>query len=98
MVEQEVEEAVKMKKQLFKQWRRNDANRTAYANAKCAAKHTIRDAINSQVEQAIAEADSKKIFNIAKQRAKQRQDVVGTNCLKDAEGILQTNFAARIKR
>ena len=66
-----------MKKQLFKQWRRNrnDANRTAYANAKRAAKHTIRDAINSQAEQANAEADSKKIFNIAKQRAKQRQDV-----------------------
>ena len=32
-----------------------------------------------------------------KQRAKQRQDVVGTNCLKDAEGKLQTNIAARKK-
>ena len=97
---QEVEEAVRMKKQLFKQWRRNknDANRTEYANVKRAAKHTIIcDAINSQVEQAIAEADSMKIFNIAKQRVKQRQDVVGTNCLKDAEEKLQTNIAARKK-
>ena len=84
---------MKLKKPLFKQWRRNrnDANRTAYANAKRAAKHTIRHAINSQVKQAIAEADYKKIFNISKQR----QDVVGTNCLKDAEGKLYTNIAAR---
>ena len=86
----ELEALVKSKKEAFKKWfkEKTHANRQEYVITKNTLKSAVRQAMSLAAEKAIAEADDKKIFAIAKQRAKEQEDVVASNCLRAQDGKL----------
>ena len=86
--------AVKEKRKCFKKWHktRTEVDRARYKEAKRNARKVIAMAQELKRVELVSELDSEEgkrnVFRIAKQMAKERQDVVGGNCLNDNRGRL----------
>jgi len=89
---EEVSSAVEEKKRYYKEWRRtkNEQDMMIYKEAKIRARRAVALAKENKRKEVANELESEKgkrnVFRIAKQMAKERQDVLGVNCLKDSKG------------
>ena len=89
---EEVAKAVKNKREIFKNWQKNktNQNREHYREAKRNCKKSIAIAKKAKSEKFADELDCeegrRRVFRIAKQLARDGQDVVNVNCLKDKSG------------
>ena len=93
----EVEKAVKTKKQKFKEWKKaeeyeKDVKQAEYKTSRNEAKRcTARiqaEVMKKQDETLHSKEGRQNIFRIAKQKKKERKDITGTNCLKGDNGGL----------
>ncbi|MBJ5103592.1 hypothetical protein JGF61_23575, partial [Salmonella enterica subsp. enterica serovar Agona] len=87
-----VEKAIEEKRRCFKVWHKSkdENDREAYRDAKRIARKTVavaqekkRKELESELEK---EEGKSNLFRIARQMARERQDVVGVNCLRDPTG------------
>jgi hypothetical protein len=91
---EDVANKTREKKKCYKEWRRTRAEkeRTTYKEAKKNARKAVAEAKELKRVEFASELDTedgkRNVFRIAKQMAKERQDVVGGNCLKNGEGKL----------
>ena len=88
----DVAEVVDEKKRCYKKWQKSKAesDKAIYVEAKRKAQKAVANAQERKRQEfasdLASEAGKRNVFRIAKQMAKERQDVVGVNCLKDADG------------
>ncbi|MBJ5547117.1 hypothetical protein JGG71_23220 [Salmonella enterica subsp. enterica serovar Derby] len=82
--------AIEEKRRCFKVWHKSkdENDREAYREAKRLARKTVaqenkRKELASELEE---EEGKSNLFRIARQMARERQDVVGMNCLRDLTG------------
>ncbi|MBJ5510287.1 hypothetical protein JGG51_24190, partial [Salmonella enterica subsp. enterica serovar Meleagridis] len=85
-----VAKAIEEKRQCFKVWHKSkdENDREAYREAKRLVRKTVaqenrREELASELEK---EEGKSNLFRIARQMARERQDVVGVNCLRDPTG------------
>jgi len=89
---EEVSKAVEEKRRCYKEWQRtkNEQDMVTYKESKAKARRAVAAAKDSKRKEFASELESAKgkrnVFRIAKQMAKERQDVLGVNCLKDSRG------------
>ena len=89
---EEVAKAVESKKKLYKNWKkdRTSENKELYNKAKQYSKKVVTLAKKAKSEDLAKELDSdegkRKVYRIAKQMARDRQDVVNVNCLRNKAG------------
>ena len=87
----ELEALVKEKRDTWKNWTttRSVETRKSYVEARNRLKTALR---------VCEEADDKRIFAIAKQRAKEQEDIVGSNCLRAPDGKLHMRSYGKTPR
>ena len=89
---EEVAKAVKNKREMFKNWQKNKTSQNGehYREAKRNCKKSIAIAKKAKSQEFSDELDCedgrRRVFRIAKQLARDGQDVVNVNCLKDKSG------------
>ena len=93
----DVEEAVNTKRMCYDRWWKTDlhSDRAIYEEARKKCNKACAVAQQGKLNELATELESedgkKKVFNIAKQMAKERQDVTGVNCLKNSKGQIVTD-------
>jgi hypothetical protein len=93
----DVEKAVVEKKRCYRVWHetKTEVDRLVYKEAKQKAQKVVAVAQETKRKELASELGSeqgkKNVFRIAKQMAKERQDVVGINCLKESSGRIVTD-------
>ena len=90
----QVVEVIKRKKEGYKKWRkdRSEENLEAYKVLKKEARREVANALESrQIEMAneLEKGGSTMAFRIAKQRAKEKRDIIGVPCIQDENGNLK---------
>ena len=63
-------------------------NHLCYVAARRNAKAAARKSKSKQAERAVEQTDNKRLFSIAKQRAREQLDVTGSNFIKGNDGKL----------
>ena len=80
---------------------RNEEDRKKYCEAKKDAKRVVYMAMDQKARKAVEKVDSSgdgcELFRIAKQRAGEKSDVVGVNCLKYESGAVKVSMDDRKK-
>ena len=93
----EVNKAVETKKQKFKEWKKaeeceKDVKQAEYKVSRNEDKRCIAiiqaEVMKKQAETLVSKEGRQNIFRIAKQKKKERKDIIGTNCLKGDNGEL----------
>ena len=79
----ELEALVKAKRDAWKNWTATRSMETSsYVEARNYLKTAVREATRAAAKKAFKEADDKRNFAFEKQRAKEQEDIVGSNCLR----------------
>ena len=89
---------MKAKRDAWKKWtatRRNMETRSSYVKARNGLKTAVTEAMSAAAERTCEKADDKRIFAIAKQRAKEQEDLVRSNCLRGPDGELHMPLQER---
>ena len=98
---EDIEKLVTAKRTAYFKWKVDRSRElwNEYKTCRNNAKMAIRKAISDASEQACKDADGKRLFAIAKSRAKDQLDVVGSNCIRDAirDGKLLMSVESRKK-
>ena len=75
---------------------RNEKDRKKYCKAKKYAKRVVYVAMDQKAREAVEKVDSSRdgceLFRIAKQRARDKSDIVGISCLKDKSGAVKVSM------
>jgi len=88
----EVAKAIEEKRRCYKLWHKTKtaSDRNKYKEARRNARRSVALAQEKTRQELVSELEStarkKNVYRVAKQMSKSRQDVVGVNCVKDANG------------
>ena len=94
---EEVRELVDRKRRLWKIWKtkRTEETRQEYCQARKATKKAVAEAKKIKAKEFADELDSdegrRNVFRVARQMAKDRQDVISNNCMLNEKGELTTD-------
>jgi hypothetical protein len=93
--------SIKKKKVAYQDWRKDRSMEKleAYRSAKKEARKVIAQAMEKkwgEMEEELEKGDSNLVFRIAKQRAKEKKDIIGAPCINDEKGCLKTEIGSRL--
>lgn len=94
---EEVRQAITAKRTAYKKWKKslNKTDEEAYKTSKRKAKQVIAIAMTNALEEVWSSGNEQerlqKLYKIAKNRKKEKQDVTGTTCIRDRNGHILIN-------